>query len=241
MESVESICSRFCTGAHEPAPFRAKPMRFWPSAMNRIGGQEQQWRKGGEDSARFRALEDVDAGGHFRHGLRRFGGCATGKDTGLLSDQGRCLRRFGGTPATYAVGGSLRSGGPGGQSPAKAASFPARRWTPYIAGTANASLAVGLISPTPAPRNIYSIEDLAQLIPRLQPGSPRAKVSVKLVAEIGIAPCRRCGQCNGRVIQISATMGGPAPRRSVRSKHAAQPVGAEGSPKCTAGAGQWSA
>ena len=121
--------------------------------------------EGGEDPARFRATPT--ATGAARRSSRSPPG------------------RFGVTTTTWSTPTSCRSRWPRAPSPARAASCPATRSTSTSARSATPRPGVGLISPPPH-HDIYSIEDLKQLIYDLRCANPIAQVSVKLVAEVGV-------------------------------------------------------
>ncbi len=111
------------------------------------------------------------------------------------------------------------------QSPAKVASCPAIRSTPTIAKVRHSTPGVGLISPPPH-HDIYSIEDLAQLIYDLKNVNPKADVSVKLVSEVGVGTVA-AGVAKARAdhVTIAGFEGGTGASPLTSIKHAGSPVG----------------
>ena len=165
VESVEAIVKRFKTGAMCYGSISKEAHEALAIAMNRIGGKSNTG-EGGEDPARYM----LDAERRFqeqRHQAGRF----------------RPLRRDEPLPGQGAR--NCRSRWRRARSPAKAANCPARKVYPWIAKVRHATPGVGLISPPPH-HDIYSIEDLAELIHDLKNANHHARISVKLVAEVGV-------------------------------------------------------
>jgi glutamate synthase domain-containing protein 2 len=117
-----------------------------------------------------------------------------------------------------------RSRWPRARSPAKAASFPARKVYPWIAKTrVTRHAGVGLISPPPH-HDIYSIEDLAQLIHDLKNANRDARVSVKLVSEVGVGTIAAgVAKAHADVVLISGYDGGTGASPQTSIKHAGLP------------------
>ncbi|MDP6323927.1 MAG: glutamate synthase-related protein, partial [Acidimicrobiales bacterium] len=151
-------------------------------AMNRIGGKSNSG-EGGEDPARFKILEDVDAN-NLSATLPSIKGLRNG-DTACSAIKQIASGRFGVTAEYLRSGKQLEIKIAQGAKPGEGGQLPGPKVDPYIAKLRNSKPGVALISPPPH-HDIYSIEDLAQLIYDLHQVHPAAKVSVKLVAEIGI-------------------------------------------------------
>jgi glutamate synthase (NADPH) large chain len=104
-----------------------------------------------------------------------------------------------------------------GAKPGEGGQLPGHKVDPWIAKVRHSTPGVGLISPPPH-HDIYSIEDLAQLIFDLKNANPRARISVKLVAEVGVGTVAAgVAKAHADVVLISGTTAAPAPRRSPRS------------------------
>ncbi|KDD71195.1 glutamate synthase, partial [Helicosporidium sp. ATCC 50920] len=150
--------------------------------MNRLGGKSNSG-EGGEDPVRWEELADVGPDGrsarlpHLR-GLRR-GDTANSRIKQVASG------RFGVTPHFLVNAEQLEIKIAQGAKPGEGGQLPGKKVSPYIAALRRSKPGVPLISPPPH-HDIYSIEDLAQLIHDLHAVSPSALVSVKLVAQAGI-------------------------------------------------------
>jgi glutamate synthase (ferredoxin) len=220
VESVASICSRFCTGGMSLGALSREAHEVLAVAMNRIGGKSNSG-EGGEDSARFNALHDVDADGHSPT-LPTLNGLRNG-DTACSAIKQIASGRFGVTPAYLRSGRQLEIKVAQGAKPGEGGQLPGPKVDPYIAWLRNSKAGVALISPPPH-HDIYSIEDLAQLIHDLHQVHPAAKVSVKLVAEIGIGTIAAgVAKANADVIQISGHDGGTGASPLSSIKHAGSP------------------
>jgi glutamate synthase (ferredoxin) len=131
--------------------------------------------------------------------------------------------RFGVTPEYLRSGSQLEIKVAQGAKPGEGGQLPGPKVDAYIAGLRNSKPGVALISPPPH-HDIYSIEDLAQLIHDLHQVHPAAKVSVKLVAEIGIGTIAAgVAKANADVIQISGHDGGTGASPLSSIKHAGSP------------------
>jgi len=220
VESVESICSRFCTGGMSLGALSREAHEVLAVAMNRIGGKSNSG-EGGEDPARFKVLADVDAAGHSAT-LPTINGLRNG-DTACSAIKQIASGRFGVTPEYLRSGRQLEIKVAQGAKPGEGGQLPGPKVDPYIAWLRNSKPGVGLISPPPH-HDIYSIEDLAQLIHDLHQVHPAAKVSVKLVAEIGIGTIAAgVAKANADVIQISGHDGGTGASPLSSIKHAGSP------------------
>ena len=220
VESIEAICSRFCTGGMSLGALSREAHEVLAVAMNRIGGKSNSG-EGGEDPARYNELQDVDAGGHSAT-LPTIGGLRNG-DTACSAIKQIASGRFGVTPEYLRSGRQLEIKVAQGAKPGEGGQLPGPKVDRYIAWLRNSKPGVALISPPPH-HDIYSIEDLAQLIHDLHQVHPEAKVSVKLVAEIGIGTIAAgVAKANADVIQISGHDGGTGASPLSSIKHAGSP------------------
>jgi glutamate synthase (ferredoxin) len=220
VESIESICRRFCTGGMSLGALSREAHEVLAVAMNRIGGKSNSG-EGGEDPARFHVLNDVDGEGHSAT-LPTIKGLRNG-DTACSAIKQIASGRFGVTPEYLRSGRQLEIKVAQGAKPGEGGQLPGPKVDAYIAWLRNSKAGVALISPPPH-HDIYSIEDLAQLIHDLHQVNPAAKVSVKLVAEIGIGTIAAgVAKANADVIQISGHDGGTGASPLSSIKHAGSP------------------
>ncbi len=188
--------------------------------MNRIGGKSNSG-EGGEDPVRFKVLDDVDATGHSEL-LPHLKGLRNG-DTASSAIKQVASGRFGVTPEYLMNAKQLEIKMAQGAKPGEGGQLPGNKVSPYIAMLRRSKAGVTLISPPPH-HDIYSIEDLAQLIFDLHQINPVAKVSVKLVAEIGIGTVAAgVAKANADIIQISGHDGGTGASPLSSIKHAGVP------------------
>ncbi|CAE7769716.1 gltB [Symbiodinium sp. CCMP2592] len=205
VEDALSICNRFVTGGMSLGALSREAHEVIALGMNRIGGMSNSG-EGGEDPVRFHPIEDVDEEGNsatFSHlsGLKN-GDSATSATKQVASG------RFGVTAAYLRSAKQLEIKIAQGAKPGEGGQLPGPKVDEYIARLRNSVPGVELISPPPH-HDIYSIEDLAQLIFDLHQVSPDAKVSVKLVASSGIGTIAAgVAKANADVIQISGHDGG---------------------------------
>ncbi len=220
VESVENICRRFCTGGMSLGALSREAHEVLAIAMNRIGGKSNSG-EGGEDPARFKTLKDVDLE-HRSATLPSIKGLRNG-DTACSAIKQVASGRFGVTPEYLRSGKQLEIKVAQGAKPGEGGQLPGPKVDSYIAKLRNSKPGVALISPPPH-HDIYSIEDLAQLIYDLHQVHPDAKVSVKLVAEIGIGTIAAgVAKANADVIQISGHDGGTGASPLSSIKHAGGP------------------
>ncbi|MGQ9556384.1 MAG: glutamate synthase large subunit [Desulfurispora sp.] len=202
VEPVESICRRFKTGAMSYGSISQEAHECLAIAMNRIGGKSNTG-EGGEDPARY----IPDANGDLRRSAIKQ--VASG--------------RFGVTSHYLVNADEIQIKMAQGAKPGEGGQLPGAKVYPWIARVRNSTPGVGLISPPPH-HDIYSIEDLAQLIFDLKNANPRARINVKLVSEAGVGTVA-AGVAKGRadVVLISGYDGGTgaSPRTSIR--HAGLP------------------
>ena len=217
VEPVAEIVQRFCTGAMSLGSLSREAHETLAIAMNRIGGKSNSG-EGGEDPVRFKVLDDVDNQGNSPT-LPHLKGLRNG-DTASSATKQVASGRFGVTPEYLISGKQLEIKMAQGAKPGEGGQLPGKKVSPYIAMLRRSKAGVPLISPPPH-HDIYSIEDLAQLIFDLHQINPEAKVSVKLVAEIGIGTIAAgVAKANADVIQISGHDGGTGASPLSSIKHA---------------------
>jgi len=217
VESIESIVKRFCTGGMSLGSLSREAHETLAVAMNRIGGKSNSG-EGGEDRVRFKILDDVAIDGKSPT-LPHLNGLQNG-DTASSAIKQVASGRFGVTPEYLMSAKQIEIKLAQGAKPGEGGQLPGKKVSPYIASLRRSKPGVTLISPPPH-HDIYSIEDLAQLIFDLHQINPQAKVSVKLVAEIGIGTIAAgVAKANSDVIQISGHDGGTGASPLSSIKHA---------------------
>ncbi len=220
VEPVEEIMKRFCTGGMSLGALSREAHETLAIAMNRIGGKSNSG-EGGEDPLRYQTIEDADAEGRsptFPHlkGLKN-------GDTASSAIKQVASGRFGVTPEYLTSARQIEIKMAQGAKPGEGGQLPGKKVSPYIAMLRRSKPGVDLISPPPH-HDIYSIEDLAQLIYDLHAINPTAKVSVKLVAEVGIGTIAAgVAKANADIIQISGHDGGTGASPLSSIKHAGSP------------------
>ncbi|OAB46265.1 glutamate synthase large subunit [Paenibacillus glacialis] len=202
VESVESIMKRFKTGAMSFGSISKEAHESLAIAMNRIGGKSNTG-EGGEDPARY--IPDTN-GDSRRSAIKQV---ASG--------------RFGVTSNYLVNADEIQIKMAQGAKPGEGGQLPGRKVYPWVAEVRGSTPGVGLISPPPH-HDIYSIEDLAELIYDLKNANPRANINVKLVSEVGVGTIA-AGVAKGRadIILVSGYDGGTgaSPQGSIR--HAGLP------------------
>jgi glutamate synthase (ferredoxin) len=220
VESLELIMKRFCTGGMSLGALSREAHEVLAIAMNRIGGKSNSG-EGGEDPVRYRVLDDVDGEGHSPV-LPHLNGLQNG-DTASSAIKQIASGRFGVTPGYLMSAKQLEIKVAQGAKPGEGGQLPGKKVSSYIASLRRSKPGVTLISPPPH-HDIYSIEDLAQLIFDLHQINPEAQVSVKLVAEIGIGTIAAgVAKANADIIQISGHDGGTGASPLSSIKHAGSP------------------
>ena len=164
VEPAAQIVKRFCTGAMSFGSISAESHETLAIAMNRIGGKSNTG-EGGEDPARFKPMANGDSK---RSAIKQV---ASG--------------RFGVTIWYLANADELQIKIVQGAKPGEGGELPGTKVDQTIAAIRHSTPGVGLISPPPH-HDIYSIEDIAQLIHDLKNANPQARISVKLGSEIGV-------------------------------------------------------
>jgi glutamate synthase (ferredoxin) len=220
VESAADIVKRFCTGGMSLGALSREAHEVLAIAMNRIGGKSNSG-EGGEDPVRFKVLDDVDETGHSSL-LPHLKGLRNG-DTASSAIKQVASGRFGVTPEYLMSARQIEIKIAQGAKPGEGGQLPGTKISSYIATLRRSKPGVTLISPPPH-HDIYSIEDLAQLIFDLHQINPKAQVSVKLVAEIGIGTVAAgVAKANADIIQISGHDGGTGASPLSSIKHAGAP------------------
>ncbi|KAJ4845666.1 Ferredoxin-dependent glutamate synthase 1, chloroplastic/mitochondrial [Turnera subulata] len=219
VEPALSIVERFCTGGMSLGAISRETHEAIAIAMNRIGGKSNSG-EGGEDPIRWSPLTDVVDG--YSPTLPHLKGLQNG-DTATSAIKQVASGRFGVTPTFLANADQIEIKIAQGAKPGEGGQLPGKKVSAYIARLRNSKPGVPLISPPPH-HDIYSIEDLAQLIYDLHQVNPKAKVSVKLVAEAGIGTVASgVAKGNADIIQVSGHDGGTGASPISSIKHAGGP------------------
>ncbi|KAJ4979425.1 hypothetical protein NE237_010205 [Protea cynaroides] len=219
VEPAASIVQRFCTGGMSLGAISRETHEAIAIAMNRLGGKSNSG-EGGEDPIRWKPLTDVIDG--YSPTLPHLKGLQNG-DTATSSIKQVASGRFGVTPTFLVNAAQLEIKIAQGAKPGEGGQLPGKKVSAYIARLRNSKPGVPLISPPPH-HDIYSIEDLAQLIFDLHQVNPKAKVSVKLVAEAGIGTVASgVAKGNADIVQISGHDGGTGASPISSIKHAGGP------------------
>ncbi|HZU72852.1 MAG TPA: glutamate synthase large subunit [Acidimicrobiales bacterium] len=202
VEPVAEIVKRFSTGAMSYGSISAEAHETLAVAMNRLGARSNTG-EGGEDPDRF----TPDPNGDLRRSAIKQ--VASG--------------RFGVTSEYLVNADDLQIKIAQGAKPGEGGQLPGYKVYPWIARTRYSTPGVGLISPPPH-HDIYSIEDIKQLIHDLKCSNPRARVHVKLVAEVGVGTVA-AGVCKAKadVVLISGHDGGTGASPLTSLKHAGAP------------------
>ncbi|MFX3673630.1 MAG: glutamate synthase large subunit [Paenisporosarcina sp.] len=197
VESIEEICSRFKTGAMSYGSISKEAHEALAIAMNRVGGRSNTG-EGGEDIDRFTPDPNGDSR---RSSIKQV---ASG--------------RFGVTSHYLVNADEIQIKVAQGAKPGEGGHLPGKKVYPWIAEVRGSTPGVELISPPPH-HDIYSIEDLAELIYNLKNANPKARISVKLVSAVGVGTIA-AGVAKGRadLVLISGYDGGTgaAPRTSLK-------------------------
>ncbi|HHK41152.1 MAG TPA: glutamate synthase subunit alpha, partial [Planctomycetaceae bacterium] len=202
VEPASEIVKRFCTGAMSFGSISAESHETLAIAMNRIGGKSNTG-EGGEDPQRFHPLPNGDSK---RSAIKQV---ASG--------------RFGVTIWYLTNADELQIKIAQGAKPGEGGELPGRKVDENIARIRYSTPGVGLISPPPH-HDIYSIEDLKQLIHDLKNANPSARISVKLVAEIGVGTIAAgVAKAFADHIVIAGDVGGTGASPLTSIKHAGLP------------------
>jgi glutamate synthase (NADPH) large chain len=202
VEPAASIVRRFATGAMSYGSISAEAHETLAIAMNRLGARSNTG-EGGEDPDRFTPESNGD--------LRR------------SAVKQVASGRFGVTSEYLVNADDLQIKMAQGAKPGEGGQLPGNKVYPWIAKTRYSTPGVGLISPPPH-HDIYSIEDLAQLIHDLKNANPAARVHVKLVSEVGVGTVAAgVSKAHADVVLISGHDGGTGAAPLTSLKHAGAP------------------
>ena len=202
VESVESIVRRFSTGAMSYGSISAEAHETLAIAMNRLGAKSNTG-EGGEDPERYVPLPNGDSK---RSAIKQV---ASG--------------RFGVTSEYLVNSDDIQIKMAQGAKPGEGGQLPGHKVYPWIAKTRHSTPGVGLISPPPH-HDIYSIEDLAQLIHDLKNANPMARIHVKLVSEVGVGTVAAgVAKAHADVVLVSGHDGGTGASPLTSLKHAGAP------------------
>ena len=202
VEPVESIVRRFKTGAMSYGSISKEAHETLAIAMNRIGGKSNTG-EGGEDPDRYEPLPNGDS-----------------KNSAIKQV---ASGRFGVTSHYLVNAKELQIKMAQGAKPGEGGQLPGAKVYPWIARTRHTTAGVGLISPPPH-HDIYSIEDLAELIHDLKNGNRNARISVKLVAEVGVGTIAAgVAKAHADVVLISGHDGGTGASPQTSIAHAGLP------------------
>jgi len=227
VEPAAEIVKRFCTGAMSYGSISAEAHETLAVAMNVLGGKSNTG-EGGEDYSRFHPYQ-AQEGEHQQivSTLKKFDTESAARRTNEYSRRSAIKQiasgRFGVTSWYLTNADELQIKIAQGAKPGGGGELPGHKVDATIAATRRSTPGVGLISPPPH-HDIYSIEDLAQLIFDLKNSNPRARVSVKLVSEVGVGTIA-AGVAKGHAdkILISGTEGGTGASPLTSIKYAGLP------------------
>jgi len=202
VETVESLMKRFKTGAMSYGSISQEAHETLAIAMNRIGGKSNTG-EGGEDPERFKPMANGDS-----------------KNSAIKQV---ASGRFGVTSEYLVSARELQIKMAQGAKPGEGGQLPGSKVYPWIAKTRHTTAGVGLISPPPH-HDIYSIEDLAELIHDLKNANREARISVKLVAEVGVGTIAAgVSKAHADVVLISGYDGGTGAAPQTSIAHAGLP------------------
>jgi len=202
VEPASEIVKRFATGAMSFGSISKEAHETLAIAMNRIGGKSNTG-EGGEDEARYIPLPNGDS---LRSAIKQV---ASG--------------RFGVTTTYLVNADEIQIKIAQGAKPGEGGQLPGHKVDEVIARVRHSTPGVGLISPPPH-HDIYSIEDLAQLIYDLKNVNPRARISVKLVSEVGVGTVAAgVAKAHADMVLISGDSGGTGASPLTSIKHAGTP------------------
>ncbi len=202
VESIESLLKRFKTGAMSYGSISKEAHETLAIAMNRIGGKSNTG-EGGEDPERYQKLPNGDS-----------------KNSAIKQV---ASGRFGVTSEYLVNARELQIKMAQGAKPGEGGQLPGTKVYPWIAKTRHTTAGVGLISPPPH-HDIYSIEDLAELIHDLKNANMHARISVKLVAEVGVGTIAAgVSKAHADVVLISGYDGGTGAAPQTSIAHAGLP------------------
>jgi glutamate synthase (NADPH/NADH) large chain len=229
VEPASEIVKRFATGAMSLGSISTEAHTTLAIAMNRIGGKSNTG-EGGEDPARYRnelAGIKVEAGTRVSDIIGK-----KVMEADIELQEGDSLRsrikqvasgRFGVTTGYLVSADQIQIKMAQGAKPGEGGQLPGGKVSEYIGFLRHSVPGVGLISPPPH-HDIYSIEDLAQLIHDLKNANPRASISVKLVSEVGVGTVAAgVAKCKADHVVIAGHDGGTGASPWSSIKHAGTP------------------
>lgn len=205
VESALDIVHRFCTGGMSLGALSKESHEILAIAMNRLGAMSNSG-EGGEDPHRYYPIKNISEDGTSIDfpGLRSL----KPGDSAASAIRQVASARFGVTPEYLVTAKQLEIKVAQGAKPGEGGQLPADKVSDYIGWLRRAKPNMSLISPPPH-HDIYSIEDLAQLIYDLRQVNRKAKISVKLVSQIGIGTVAAgVAKANADIVQISGHDGG---------------------------------
>ena len=202
VEPIENILRRFSTGAMSYGSISGEAHETLAIAMNRLGAKSNTG-EGGEDPERYQKMSNGDSK---RSSIKQV---ASG--------------RFGVTSEYLVNADDIQIKMAQGAKPGEGGQLPGHKVYPWVAKTRHSTPGVGLISPPPH-HDIYSIEDLAQLIHDLKNANDKARIHVKLVAEVGVGTVAAgVAKAHADVVLISGHDGGTGASPLTSLKHAGGP------------------
>ena len=202
VEPASEIVKRFCTGAMSFGSISAEAHESLAIAMNRIGGKSNTG-EGGEDPTRFKLMKNGDSK---RSAIKQVASGRFGVSIWYLSNADEIQIKVA-----------------QGAKPGEGGELPGHKVDKIIGKIRNSTPGVGLISPPPH-HDIYSIEDLAQLIYDLKNSNPSARISVKLVSEVGVGTIAAgVAKAHADHIVIAGASGGTGASPLTSIKHAGLP------------------
>jgi len=202
VEPAKEIVKRFATGAMSFGSISWEAHTTLAIAMNRLGGKSNTG-EGGEERSRFQPLENGDS---MRSAIKQV---ASG--------------RFGVTTEYLVNADDIQIKMAQGAKPGEGGQLPGHKVNDWIARVRHSTPGVGLISPPPH-HDIYSIEDLAQLIHDLKNVNPKARISVKLVSEVGVGTVAAgVSKAHADHVTIAGYDGGTGASPLTSIKHAGSP------------------
>jgi len=202
VEPAREIVKRFATGAMSFGSISWEAHTTLAIAMNRLGGKSNTG-EGGEERTRFKPLENGDS---MRSAIKQV---ASG--------------RFGVTTEYLVNADDIQIKMAQGAKPGEGGQLPGHKVNEWIARVRHSTPGVGLISPPPH-HDIYSIEDLAQLIHDLKNVNPKARISVKLVSEVGVGTVAAgVSKAHADHVTIAGYDGGTGASPLTSIKHAGSP------------------
>lgn len=223
VEPAHQIVRRFKTGAMSFGAISFEAHSNLAIAMNRIGGMSNSG-EGGEDSARYETINNDDAKQSSLHQISSWvRDAAKNGDSARSAIKQVASGRFGVTSEYLVNADEIQIKVAQGAKPGEGGQLPGHKVDKWIATVRHSTPGVGLISPPPH-HDIYSIEDLAQLIYDLKCSNPEARISVKLVSAAGVGTVAAgVAKAKADLVLISGADGGTGASPLSSIKHAGLP------------------